>query len=145
LSESVASKREHPVFLLKSARGLFDCQHISIFSLASVEGLSKEAGVAIDRRQFRANIYVEPASGRAFDEETWTNCLLQIGEEVLVSVTQRDTRCMMVNLNPDTGEQNPAVLRTITQSHQRQAGLYANVVRPGTIRVNDSIRMVSKL
>jgi uncharacterized protein len=90
-------------------------------------------------------VYLEPASGNAFDEEKWTGSLLQIGDEVLVGVTQRDPRCMMVNLDPETANQDPKVLRAIAKQHQGQAGIYANVVRPGVIRVNDSIRLVSKL
>ncbi|SRR6266404_3739041 len=145
LCEELASKTGHAMFLLKSARGIFDCQHISVFSLASVRGLAAEAGCPIDRRRFRANVFVEPASGQAFDEEQWTRCMLQIGDEVLIAVTQRDSRCMMVNLDPDSGQQNPRVLKTIAQGHQGQAGIYANVVRPGVIRVGDSIQRVSNL
>ena len=145
LREELASKMGHALFLLKSARGIFDCQHISLFSLATLRGLATEAGCPIDRRQFRANVYVEPASGRAFDEETWTSYMLQIGDEVLIGVTQRDSRCMMVNLDPESGEQNPRVLKTIAQGHQGQAGIYANVVRPGAIRVGDPILLVSKV
>jgi uncharacterized protein len=138
----LASNLGQPVFLLKSQRGIFDCQHISIFSLASVRGLATEAGCAIDRRQFRANIFVEPTSGKAFDEEKWTDFVVQIGDTVRVALVQRDTRCMMVNLNPETGEQNPQVLKTIAQAHQRQAGVYGNVVRPGKVRVGDPIQVV---
>src|SRR6266496_2128440 len=44
LCEELASKMGHPLFLLRSARGIFDCQHISLFSLASVRGLAAESG-----------------------------------------------------------------------------------------------------
>jgi uncharacterized protein len=132
----------HPVFALRSTRGMFDCQHVSLFSLATVRGLAEESGSTIDRLQFRANVYFEPASAKPFEEETWTSCLIRIGDAML-GVVQRDTRCMMVNLNPETGEQDPRVLRTIAQRHQRQAGLYANVVRPGAIRVGDRIERVT--
>ena len=143
--EELAGKVGRPLFLLKSARGIFDCQHISLFSLASVRGLAAEAGCPIDRRQFRANVYLEPASGRAFDEESWSPCLLQIGDGLLIGVTKRDTRCMMVNLDPESGDQSPQVLKTIAQRHQGQAGIYANVVRPGVIRIGDPIQLISKL
>lgn len=76
---------------------------------------------------------MEPASGKAFEEENWTACIPAIGGEVLAGVTQRDNRCMMINLNPQTGEQNPMVLKTVVQKHQGQAGLYLNVIRPGVI------------
>jgi len=143
--EELARKMGHPLFLLKSGRGIFDCQHVSLFSLATVRTLAAEASCAIDRRQFRANLYIEPASGKAFEEETWTKSLLQIGSEAIIGVTQRDSRCMMVNLDPESGQQNPKVLKTVAQGHQGQVGIYANVVRPGVIRVGDPIRIISKL
>jgi uncharacterized protein YcbX len=144
LLERLAGDAAEPLFLLRSARGIFDCQHVSLFSLASVRALAEEAGGPIDPRQFRANVYMEPASGQPFDEETWGGYLLQIGDHVLTGVTQRDPRCMMVNLDPESGNQNPQVLRTISQGHEGQAGLYVNVIRPGVIRVGDSIRRVPK-
>src|SRR5260221_8026175 len=84
LCEELASTMGHSVFLLKSGRGIFDCEHISVCSLVSVRELSSEAGCSIDRRQFRANVYIQPASGRAFEEETWIRSLMQIGDEALL-------------------------------------------------------------
>lgn len=132
----------YPLFALRSTRGMFDCQHVSLFSLATVRGLAAESGSSINRLQFRANVYFEPESTHPFEEEGWTSCLVRIGE-ALLGVVQRDTRCMMVNLNPESGKQDPRVLRTIAQKHQRQAGLYANVVRPGAIRVGDRVERVA--
>jgi uncharacterized protein YcbX len=144
LRKELASHAREPLFLLKSARGIFDCQHVSMFSLASVSALEAEAGCPIDPRQFRANIYMEPKSGQPFDEEKWSGYLLQLGDEALTGVTQRDSRCMMVNLDPESGKQDSRVLRSIAKGHQGQAGIYANVVRPGVIRVGDPIRLVAK-
>jgi len=143
LREELAGECGQPLFLLKSARGMFDCQHLSLFSLASVRALAAEAGCAIDPRQFRANLYIEPASSQPFEEEAWAGSLLEIGEQVLTGVTQRDPRCMMVNLDPESGKQDPRVLRAVAQKHQGQAGVYANVIRPGVIRVGDTIRLVA--
>ncbi len=140
LREEVAGGRR--ISLIRSFRGMADCQHLSLFSLATVRALSREAESDIDHRQFRANFYVEPLSGQAFEEERWMNCLVQIGDRVLASVVQRDTRCMMTNIDPETGVQNPKVLRTIAQQHGGDAGLYLTVVRPGVIRRGDAIRRI---
>jgi uncharacterized protein YcbX len=144
LCEQLGRKLGHAVFLLNSATGIFDAQHLSLFSLASLRGLVEEAGCAIDRRQFRANLYLEPVSGEAYEEETWTGCILQIGDEAIVGVTKRDTRCMMVNVDPDNAKQNSQVLKAVVRSHNGQAGLYGNVVRRGWIREGDPVRLVSK-
>ncbi len=144
LREELAGELGQPIFLLKSSRGMFDCQHLSLFSLASVRALAAEAGCPIDPRQFRANLYVEPVSSQPFEEEAWAGNLLEVGDQVLTGVTQRDPRCMMVNLDPESGKQDPRVLRAIAQKHQGQAGVYANVIRPGVIRVGDTIRLVAR-
>ncbi len=141
LREELARDGKEPVFLLKSARGNSDCQHVSLCNLATVQALSEDAGT-IDHRQFRSNIYMDLASGQPFDEESWAGSLLQIGDEVRIGVTKRDGRCMMVNLDPDTATQNPKVLRTIVQRHEGQAGVYANVIRRGMIRVGDPIKLL---
>jgi MOSC domain-containing protein len=143
LLEQLQSKFGRKLFLLCSERGIFDCQHVSAFSLATVNALTNEAGWDIDHRQFRANLYFDPVGGEAFAEEQWTDCLWAVGAEVLLSVAQLDRRCMMVNLSPETGSRNPAVLSVIARLHNNRAGLYLNVVRPGTIREGDTIRRLA--
>jgi uncharacterized protein YcbX len=63
----------------------------------------------------------------------------------VVSVTLRDERCMMINLDPETADQDPRVLKTVVRLNQNTAGVYATVVRTGTIRVGDRVRLVSAL
>ncbi len=140
LREEVAGGRR--ISLMRSFRAMTDCQHLSLFSLATVRALSRESESEIDHRQFRANFYVEPRSGQAFEEERWVNCLVRIGDRVLASVVQRDTRCMMINMDPETGVQNPKVLRAVAQQHGGDAGLYLTVVRPGVIHTGDPIRLI---
>jgi uncharacterized protein len=152
LREELVDKFEQSLFLLNNATGIFDCQHLSIFNMATVRALAEESGSAIDPRQFRANIYIEPAqvSPRAgesvghpgaFDEEGWKGRVLRIGKEVLAAVTARDPRCMMINLNPDTVVQDARVLRTVAQKHEGHIGMYANVVRPGVVRAGDEVTL----
>jgi hypothetical protein len=141
LHEELAEKFQQSLFLLNDATGIFDCQHISIFSLATGRALAEESGSSIDPRQFRANVYIEPASGHAFEEEQWAGRVLRIGDHVLAAVTNRDPRCMMINLNPDTVTQDPRVLRTVAQAHDGQIGMYANVVRGGVVRVGDQLEI----
>jgi MOSC domain-containing protein YiiM len=56
-----------------------------------------------------------------------------------VSVTQRDLRCMMLNLDPDTAAQDGRVMRTVVRLNANYAGVYAAVVRSGTVRVGDRV------
>lgn len=47
---------------------------------------------------------------------------------------------MMINLDPETAVQNPAVLRTVVREHAECAGIYANVIAPGLVLVGDILR-----
>jgi len=58
-----------------------------------------------------------------------------------LAVTSRDARCMMINLDPDTGAQDGCVLRTVVRLNNNNAGVYGTVVQTGTIRVGDPVRL----
>ncbi|HNC43614.1 MAG TPA: MOSC domain-containing protein, partial [Acidobacteriota bacterium] len=59
-----------------------------------------------------------------------------------VRVTARDVRCMMINLDPDTAEQNKQVMKTVVRLNQNNAGVYGTVVQTGTIRVGEPVSLV---
>jgi uncharacterized protein YcbX len=143
LRERIESEHGGKLILLKSGRGNYDSQHISLFSLLSWQMLEMEAGVPIDKRQFRANVYVDPHEAAPFDENAWVGHILQIGSAV-VGVTKRDTRCMMINIDPNTAQQQPQVLRTVARRHDEQAGVYANVIVQGLVRKGDPIRLIAQ-
>src|SRR4026207_198471 len=53
---------KHQLTLMRSHRAMTDCRPVSIFSLQSARQLSEETETAIDKRRFRANVYVDLAS-----------------------------------------------------------------------------------
>jgi len=61
-----------------------------------------------------------------------------------VSVTMCDARCMMINLDPETGEQDARLMKTVVRLNKNNAGVYATVVRNGTIHVGDRVTLVSE-
>lgn len=140
LCEHISRMLGHPVFLLKNGRGNYDTQQVGLISLSSVQQLEQESATTIDHRQFRANLYIEPVDGVPFVETGWVGRILRLGQSAQIGITKEDERCMMINLNPDTARQDPAVLRTVTQKHGQQMGIYANVVAPGLVRVGDMIQ-----
>lgn len=58
-----------------------------------------------------------------------------------VSVTMRDLRCMMINLDPETAAQDARVMKTVVRLKANYAGVYATVARTGTIRVGDRVSL----
>src|ERR1700704_1137679 len=107
----------HQLTLLRSDRAMTDCRPLSIFAVQTARKLGVEAGVEVDKRRFRANIYLDLASSDGFAENEFVGRSLRIGSKVIVSVLARDPRCMMITLDPDTGEKAPALLKKVAQAH----------------------------
>jgi uncharacterized protein YcbX len=93
-------------------------------------------------RRFRPNVVMEPVSGeKTFIENSWLGHTLTIGDEVRLSVTGSCPRCVMTTLPQGDLPRDPGILRTAAQHNQVNVGVYAAVVRGGTIRRGDPIRL----
>ncbi len=51
--------QEHSLTLLRSERGMTDCRPISLFSMQTAKQLGDELGTVLDKRRFRANVYLD--------------------------------------------------------------------------------------
>lgn len=132
----------HELTLLRSEKAITDCRPLSIFAVQTAKRLGEETGVAVDKRRFRANVYVDLPSSDGFAEDEFVGRSLRIGAKVTVAVLQRDGRCMMVTLDPDTAEKTPAILKTIAQAHEGRAGVYGAVLVEGMIRKGDPVELL---
>ena len=133
---------KHQLTLLRSDRAMTDCRPLSLLTLQSVRQLSEEIGTKVDKRRFRANIYVELTSGEGFAEDRFVGRSLRIGSKVILSILERDPRCMMITLDPDTGEKAPALLKKVAQAHSGMAGVYGAVLAEGMVRKGDSVELL---
>ena len=141
LREGIDSK--HQLTLLRSQRALTDCRPLSIFAVQSAKKLGEETGIAVDKRRFRANVYLDLTSSDGFGEDEFVGRSLRIGSKVVVSVLERDPRCMMITLDPDTAEKEPALLKKVAQAHSGMAGVYGAVLVEGTLRKGDPVELLS--
>ena len=128
--------------LLRSERALTDCRPISLISIHTVRQLGQEVGVELDKRRFRANVYVDLAAGTGFLEDAWVGHKLRIGARAEIAVIARDNRCKMITLDPDTAQANPNVMRRVAENHDGTAGVYAVVLLEGAIRAGDEIALL---
>lgn len=136
--------QKHQVTLMQSQRAMTDCRPVSIFSLQSAQQLAEETGIPVDKRRFRANVYADFGSAaKAFAENELVGRSVRIGSKAVVSVLERDARCMVITLDPDTGEQAPAILKKVAQAHDGMAGVYGAVVIEGLIHKGDSIEVLT--
>ena len=146
LQDEVAERSGSRVELMKLKHGIFDDASVSVMSLATIAGIAQRAAMDPDRRRFRANVLLETHDREPFLEDRWVGGTLVFGDEEprpAVSVTVRDVRCMMVNLDPDTATQDARVLKTVVRLNQNNAGVYGTVVQTGTIRVGQPVRLAS--
>ena len=81
----------------------------------------------------------QPAAGRY---NQIVSRRLRIGERAEIAVMDRDPRCKMITLDPDTAEANPEVMRRVARDHGGTAGIYAAVVIEGAISAGDPVALV---
>ena len=134
--------KKHELTLLRSDKAITDCRPLSIFSVQTARRLGEETGVAVDKRRFRANIYVDLIISDGFAEDRLVGRSLCIGSKVVVAILQRDARCMMITLDPDTGEKEPAILKKVAQAHDGMAGVYGAVLVEGMLHKGDPVEVL---
>ncbi len=133
---------KHQLTLMRSERALTDCRPVSIFSLQSARQLAEETGKPIDKRRFRANVYVDLTSAQGFAENDFVGRSLRIGPKVIVTILERDARCVMITIDPDTTEKTPAILKKVAQAHEGMAGVYGAVMVEGMLHKGDSVEVL---
>ena len=121
-------------------RGQFDARPVSLISLSAVTEINEEIGMHIDKRRFRANFYVEwDNQDDPFFELTLVGKTLRIGDNLELTIVERDPRCKVVTLDPDTAEATPKLLRYLARNHGGNAGVFAAVLQRGRVNKGDPI------
>jgi uncharacterized protein YcbX len=119
----------------------FDCAMVHLLTTATLDQLRELYPQGrFEVRRFRPNIVVQPASGeKRFAENVWVGHRLTIGDEVRLNITGPCGRCVMTTLAQADLPKDPGILRTAAQHNQVNVGVYAAVVRGGTIRRGDPV------
>jgi MOSC domain-containing protein len=121
----------------------FDCATVHLLTTATLNRLRNcypQGRFEVER--FRPNIVVDPVGDQqGFAEDTWIDHTLAIGDEVRLRITGPCGRCVMTTLAQSELLKDTDILRTAVQHHQGHVGVYAAVVRGGTIRCGDRVRL----
>jgi hypothetical protein len=133
----------HVLTLLRSERAMTDCRPVSLFSLQTARQLGDETGTTLDKRRFRANVYLDLGSAAGFAEDRFVGRRLRLGPKAVVAVLERDPRCKMITLDPETAKPSPDLLRKVTRDHEGMAGVYGAVLVEGMVRRGDAIELLS--
>jgi uncharacterized protein len=122
----------------------FDCATVHLLTtttLGRLRSLYPQGRFELPR--FRPNIVVRPAGDElTFVEDSWIGQTIAIGEDVRLKITGPCGRCVMTTLAQGDLPNDTGILRTAVQHNRANVGVYAAVVRGGTIRRGDRV-MVS--
>ena len=132
----------HRLTLVRSDRALTDCRPVSLFSIQTARQLGEEIGTAIDKRRFRANVYLDLGSAPGFAEDGFVGRTVRLGPKVTIAVLERDARCKMITIDPDTAEPSGAILRKVSRAHDGMAGVYGAVLVEGTVHRGDEVELL---
>lgn len=111
--------------------------HISLVSQSTIDSLSEIAGKQLDARRFRPNIVIDGIP--AWGEFEWVGKQIQIGN-ARIEITAPINRCLNIDVNPETGERDIALL-PILQKHcqHTQTGVVAKIVTGGAVAIGEEI------
>jgi uncharacterized protein YcbX len=136
-----AGRRVHLVQAETAGDGS-DIEPVTLLGQASVAELARRSGLeSVDARRFR--MLIEFAEGEPHVEDTWHGQTLEVGE-ALLRVGGPVPRCAATTRDPDSGTRDLPVVRMIRDYRGVTAdgvgfGVYADVLRPGTVRVGDRL------
>jgi len=120
-------------WLASDGYGMFDILPLLVATDGAIAAFGR------DGRRLRPNIVIGGVEG--LDERTWPGAELHIGS-VVIALDSLRPRCPMTTIDPDTLERDSEVLRDIGRRFGGLLALNADVVRPGTIRVGDPVRLI---
>ena len=116
-----------------------DCRPLSLLATQTIDGIGRAVGLALDKRRFRENLYVDLNSGESFAEDAFVGRQLRIGPKLTIHILERDIRCRMIIIDPEALDENPEILRHAAKNHDGTAGVYAAVLVEGLARPGDDI------
>lgn len=119
----VAAEREVPHF---------DAGAVHLLTTSSLRWVAERLGpAAADVRRYRPNVLLE-TGGAGLVEDAWVGETIELGTAVL-RVVAPVQRCAMPNFAQSELAYDARVLRLLVRESAMQLGVYAEVVRPGTI------------
>jgi uncharacterized protein len=142
LAAEIGRRYGAPVQMMQLRHGIFDEATISVIASHTVCEIGRLALRSLDVRRFRPNIVVRSLRFVPFQEDEWLGGVLSFGDRddtPEITVTMRDERCSMVNLDPDSARPAPEVMKAVVRVNQNNAGIYGTVTRIGRLAVGQTI------
>ena len=122
----------------------FDLAVVHLLTTATIERLrALYPEGRFEVRRFRPNIVVATGPDQqGFVENDWIGHTVAIGDEVRLRITGPCPRCVMTTLPQGDLPKDAGILRTAAQNNHANVGVYADVVKGGTVRRADEVTLV---
>jgi uncharacterized protein YcbX len=146
LIKEIATRHGAEVELMQLKHGTFDEAPVSAIAWSTIWSIAHEAGQDADIRRFRPNLVLDTHGTQPFQEDQWVGKILEFGPAGVgpaISITLRDLRCVMVNLDPDTAKVNAEVMKTVLRLNDNYAGVYGTVIRTGELHVGQGVSLTT--
>jgi uncharacterized protein len=115
---------------------------LHLLTTASLAELAAHHGAPVPPTRLRPNVVVDAAGPPGFVEDGWVGRRIALGDEVVVAVTGRMPRCVMVGAAQRDLPSDEGVLRTIGAVNDACLGVVADVLTPGRVRVGDPLTLL---
>jgi len=145
LRNEISQRHGSAVELMQLKHGMFDEAAVSLINLATIREVEREADRRLHVLRFRPNILIESNGGKPFAEDQWVGKTLRFGTDAdgpAVSITLRDLRCVMINLDPETADADSSVMKAALRLNANHAGVYATVIQSGELRIDQKIYLM---
>ncbi|WP_186420547.1 MOSC domain-containing protein [Bosea sp. CS1GBMeth4] len=113
---------------------------IHLVTSAAIRSLERELpGSLIDARRFRPNLLIDWPDGiDAIPEHGWIGREIRIGDVVLKG-REPCGRCGFITIAQEGLPQDVEILRAVVKRHERNFGIYCDVVKPGEIAAGATV------
>jgi uncharacterized protein YcbX len=132
------------IFEFESPPGTYyDAYPVMVMTTSALRSLQEAVpGSAVDVRRFRPSLLVDSGDAPGHPERDWVGHRIRVGE-VELDVVGGCPRCVMVTRAVgDDLPADPAILRHVVRDLGQDVGVYATVVRPGTVATGDAVTVL---
>lgn len=115
------------------------CHFLSSATLKALANVYPQG--RFEAKRFRPNVVLDMGGAVGFVEQDWMQRHVRVGEAEL-KVKESCVRCAMTTRKQGDLPDDPGILHTVTQFNQTRAGAYADIAKPGTVRLKDPFELL---